>query len=479
MKKYVRWFWPGVLAVVSAVLVVMAGMSGLFPPLFFALLFLVVLAVFGASLLLATSPKAGLRAAGAVFSVIASAAFIFVAVYLGILISTVDKIAGAQTEIRYIEVRVRAEDRAAAIADLGGHTLGFYEGADAEFVGQVMDEIRETNGESLKEQSFDSPHTMAQKLLDSGIDAAVMNQAYASLIEDMIPDFSSKTRVIYVKAFETELGEDLAWFKDSKGEQKNYSVTEDPCTILVSGIDVEGPISTVSRSDVNILMTVNPKKHSVLLTNTPRDYYVPIPDISRGARDKLTHAGVYGVHATMRTLSELYEVDVPQYVRVNFSSLISLVDVLGGVDVNSEVAFTAGGYTFVQGLNHMDGAQALAFSRQRYAFADGDNQRGKNQMAVMTAIISKLQSKAILKNPAGLLQVIAESMQTSYTRSQIMEVISWELAGGYRWTVDRQAVSGRDDQQQTFSMPGTPLYVMWPDEEAVKAAAKRIREQME
>ena len=477
MKKYVRWFWPGVLAVISTVLVVMAGMSGMLPPLFFALLFLVVLAVFGGCILLSTSKKASLRTVGAGFSVIASVAFVFVAVYLGILIRTVDKVAGGQTETRYIEVRVRAEDRASAIADLGGHTLGFYEGADAEFVGQVMGEIQEANGGSLKDQSFNSPLTMAQELLNNSIDATVMNQAYAALIEDMIPDFASKTRVIYVKAFETELGEDLAWLKDGNG--KNYSVTEDPCTILVSGIDVEGPISTMSRSDVNILMTVNPKKHSVLLTNTPRDYYVPIPDISRGARDKLTHAGVYGVHSSMKTLSELYGVDVPQYVRVNFSSLISLVDVLGGVDVNSEVAFTVGGYTFVQGLNHMDGAQALAFSRQRYAFADGDNQRGKNQMAVMTAIISKLQSKAILKNPAGLLQVIAESMQTSYTRSQIMEVIAWELAGGYRWAVDRQAVSGRGDQQQTFSMPGTYSYVMWPDEDAVKEAAKRIREQME
>jgi LCP family protein required for cell wall assembly len=248
--------------------------------------------------------------------------------------------------------------------------------------------------------------------------------------------------------------------------------------VLISGIDVNGPISTTSRSDVNILMTVNPLTHKILLTTTPRDYYVYIPEISGDMRDKLTHAGIYGVKTSMRTLEELYGIKISDYVRINFDSLINLVDALGGVDVDSEYDFESYGFQFHKGINHLDGEQALAFSRERYAFSSGDNQRGQNQMLVLTAILDKLQSPALLKNPSGVLEVMGSSMQTSFTTDQITELISWQLDNGQGWEIERQAVTGTGDSQQTFSMKGTDLYVMWPDEEAVSEAAAKIAETM-
>jgi LCP family protein required for cell wall assembly len=225
-------------------------------------------------------------------------------------------------------------------------------------------------------------------------------------------------------------------------------------------------------------MTVNPKMHKILLTTTPRDYYVYIPEVSGDMRDKLTHAGIYGVEASMRTLGNLYDIEVGDYIRINFDSVIRLVDALGGVDVNSDYAFTTrgGGYSFNEGLNHLNGEQALAFSRERYAFKDGDNQRGRNQMAVLTAMLNKLQSPALLKNPGEVLDVVGESMQTSFTRDEITGLISWQLSEGQSWEITRQAVSGHGDSQQTYSMKGTNLYVMWPDEESVAEASEKIKE---
>ena len=152
------------------------------------------------------------------------------------------------------------------------------------------------------------------------------------------------------------------------------------------------------------------------------------------------------------------------------------MDALGGVDVDSEYDFESYGFQFHKGINHLDGEQALAFSRERYAFSSGDNQRGQNQMLVLTAILDKLQSPALLKNPSGVLEVMGSSMQTSFTTDQITELISWQLDNGQGWEIERQAVTGTGDSQQTFSMKGTDLYVMWPDEEAVSEAAAAVSE---
>ena len=152
------------------------------------------------------------------------------------------------------------------------------------------------------------------------------------------------------------------------------------------------------------------------------------------------------------------------------------MDALGGVDVYSEEAFSSRGHDFVQGMNHMDGEAALAFSRARFEFASGDNQRGKNQMQVLTAILDKLQSPDLLRNPSGVLDVMGQSMQTSISSDEIAELISWQLENGHGWDIERQAVVGTGDTQQTFSMGGMELYVMWPDEESVSGASAQMKE---
>lgn len=495
-----KWARPAVQAVISVLLLYMLISCGLLPAKYLGIAVAAVVVLFLITFLFSRSESLAARSVGTIVAVVVCVALVFATIYLRQVVKTLDQISTSNTEINNMVVAVAQTNDAQAIEETSGYTFGVYEGTDASTVQEMVKEVGMVNGDAqIQTRSFSSALEMAHALLDGTIDAAICNQAYTSLLDEAIQDYSSQVRVIFEKAFEVASdadsdaanpavasdGSDDTHTTIDRGEGKDtviardISLTEDSYTILISGIDVSGPINTTSRSDVNILMTVNPKTHKILLTTTPRDYFVLIPGVSGDQRDKLTHAGIYGIRTSMRTLQNLYGIDITNYIRINFDSLIQLVDALDGVDVDSEFEFDSMGFHFVQGTNHLNGEQALAFSRGRYAFETGDNQRGKNQMLVLTAIINKLQSPALLKNPSNVLDVVGRSMQTSIPSSQIRKVISWQLDNPQGWSISRQAVTGTDDNQQTFSMPGTSLYVMWPDEASVTNAARAIGDLMQ
>lgn len=497
MKLIIKWILPIIQAVISATLLYLAATGGFLPGTYMALVAGLVAVLLIITFVLTRSSKSAVRILGAVLAILASGVLMTGAFYIHRVLKTLDQVSEEKVQTSTFVVSVKADNAAQTIEETSGYRFGILSDMDAGLTESICGEIADANGDvNLQTQTFDSPATMAQALLDGEIDACVLNNAYTDILDEIIEDYSTKTRVIYEMEFETgaakgagnnangtgadgtaegAAGDSAA---NTDGQRAEGSLTSESFTVLISGIDVRGSISTTSRSDVNILMTVNPKTHQILLTTTPRDYYVYIPEVSGDMRDKLTHAGIYGVDASMRTLGNLYGVEVNDYIRINFDSVIRLVDALGGVDVNSDYAFTTrgGAYSFNEGLNHLNGEQALAFSRERYAFTDGDNQRGRNQMAVLTAMINKLQSPALLRNPGEVLEVVGESMQTSFTRSEITNLIAWQLSEGKGWEITRQAVSGHGDSQQTYSMRGRNLYVMWPDEESVAEASEKIRE---
>ncbi|MCL2735233.1 MAG: LCP family protein [Propionibacteriaceae bacterium] len=248
----------------------------------------------------------------------------------------------------------------------------------------------------------------------------------------------------------------------------------DAFVIYVSGIDTYGNVSTRSRSDVNQLIVVNPTTGKILLVNTPRDFYVQLRD-RPGLKDKLTHAGVYGIDVSMGTLEDLYDTTINYYLRINFSSLVTVVDALGGVDVDSAYAFSYGGYTFHQGMNHLTGAAALAFSRDRHDFATGDRIRGENQQRVITGIIHKLSDPSVLLGYSRILDAVQGSIQTSMPQDVIAAQVRQQVASGRTWTVDSMSVNGSDGSEYTFSYPGQRLYVMIPDQSTVDAAKAAIK----
>lgn len=267
-------------------------------------------------------------------------------------------------------------------------------------------------------------------------------------------------------------------------EEHALSVTDKPFNIYISGIDVYGEITKESRSDVNLIATVNPKKHKILLTTTPRDYYVTIPGVSGDQKDKLTHAGIYGIDTSIATLENLYEIDIPFYVRVNFTSVEEIVDVLGGVDVESELAFTTGEEAGVvmdvkEGKNHFNGKEALAFVRERKALQTGDNQRGKNQQALLTGLIKEAMSPKILLHANSMINSVAGNADTNMSEKQMKALIRMQLGDLKGWEIESVAAAGDDTgKKKCYSYSGGPLYVTVPDEGSVEEIKGKMREYM-
>ena len=257
-------------------------------------------------------------------------------------------------------------------------------------------------------------------------------------------------------------------------------ITKEPFVLYLSGVDNRGELTEKARSDVNILAVVNPATKRVALINTPRDYYVDLAGTD--SKDKLTHAGLYGVETSMATLGNLYGIQVDHYIRIDFSGFISIIDAVGGVDVYSDQAFTSVGSpgyydptTFAEGWNHLDGKSALAFARERHAFASGDIQRGINQMKVIDAMANKLKSPTVLMSFSKLMDAVSNCFVTSLSQEQISALVRMQLGDLANWDIESCSVTGSSGKSsQCYSAKGQSLYVMKPDESSVSKAKELI-----
>ena len=257
-------------------------------------------------------------------------------------------------------------------------------------------------------------------------------------------------------------------------------ITKEPFVVYLSGVDNRGELTENARSDVNILAVVNPVTKQAALINTPRDYYVDLAGTE--SKDKLTHAGLYGVETSMATLGNLYGVDVDHYIRINFAGFISIIDAIGGVDVYSDQAFTSVGSpgyydptTFAEGWNHLDGKSALAFARERHSFKTGDIQRGINQMKVIDAMANKLKSPTLLMSFSKLMDAAADCFVTSFSQEQISALVRMQLGDLASWDIQSYTVTGSGAKSsKCYSAKGQSLYVMKPDENSVNEAKALI-----
>lgn len=319
---------------------------------------------------------------------------------------------------------------------------------------------------SVNYKDFETPQDLENALLNKDIDVIMVEDSYVEMFKEINEDFESLTRVIY--SFSVQMkAEDIS---------KDVSVTKEPFSIYISGIDTYGKISSVSRSDVNIVATVNPNTNQILLISIPRDYYVKLHGTT-GYNDKLTHAGIYGVDMSVKTLEDLLGININYYVKVNFSSVIKIVDVLDGIDVYSEYTFKSySGYNFTKGYNHMDGKQALDFARTRKAFASGDRQRGKNQQAVIEALIRKCSSAAVITKYSSLLDSINGSFQTNMSTKEITSLAKYQLDKMPEWTVKSISLDGSDSYNYTYSYGRSKAYVMVPYESSIKEAQQALSE---
>ncbi len=321
---------------------------------------------------------------------------------------------------------------------------------------------------NYKAQDFDNLGTMVSSIYAFETAAIVLNDSYTQYIEETDSEFVNDSKVIYT--FEVR--------KISDDEPVRVDVANKPFIVYLSGSDSRGTISDVARSDVNIVMIINPQTGKILLVNIPRDYYVQLHGTT-GLRDKLTHAGIYGVNKSKTTIEDLLGIEVNYTVKVGFNTVIKVVDAIGGIDIYSDKEFTA--FTnktchFKYGTQHVDSTCALAFSRERYAYASGDRHRGENQQAVITAIINKLSDPKYMLKYTDILNAAEGSFETNLSYDEITGFAKQQLSELKHWEVESIALDGTGASMPTYSMGSQRLYVMVPNQTTIDAAKAKIAE---
>ena len=342
----------------------------------------------------------------------------------------------------------------------------FYNEIDKNYK-DALEELNEKTDANTTE--YENILLLVTDILAKKIDAIFVNENYIDIIDEGNENIKDSIRVIDTITISTETKKIKQEITDIK-KLNSFN-------IYISGIDTYGAITNVSRSDVNIIATVNISENKVLLTNTPRDYYVQLHGTT-GNRDKLTHAGVYGIDMSIKTLEDLYNTKINYYVRVNFNTLISLVDEIGGVDVYSDQALVTHHYNVYikQGWNHLNGEAALGYARERYSYLEGDRHRGQNQQQIIEAIIKKVTKTNDPNTYLKLLNTLENSMQTNVDKKMINGIINLQVKNNYNWQIESISVNGYDDGGYTYSYPGQYLYVMQPDYNSLEAAKKKIND---
>lgn len=320
---------------------------------------------------------------------------------------------------------------------------------------------------SYSESGITNISTLISDLEDSSTDAILLEDSYYQMLKE---EYEELEEVKIVKSYRLIVKKELE-------KEISKDTTKDSFLVYISGIDTYGTISSVSRSDVNIIAVVNPNTSKILLVSIPRDYYVQLHNTT-GLKDKLTHAGIYGIDKSVDTIEDLLDIDIDYYIRLNFSTLTKSIDLLGGVDVYSDLTFTPWtnqSITIKEGINHMNGEMALAFARERYAYTSGDRKRGENQQAIITAMIKKMTDKSNIMKIKSILASLEGTFETSMSYEDISNLIKRQLSDNINWDITSISLDGTGSMQKTYSMGNRNLYVMIPDTNTIVKAQEEIQ----
>ena len=401
------------------------------------------------------------------FSILMIFVFIVGCIYINKTYDFMGKIKARETVTENYYVIVNKDSSYGDIKDLDNQVIGTFD-EKIEIYDKAIELLKEKAKIELK--YYDAITDMANDLLSEEVDPIYLSSYHEGILNEELNGFADLTKVL--ETIESEVP------NTSIIEHSKVDVVNETFTIYVSGIDQYGDISVRSRSDVNMLVTVNPKNHEILLTSIPRDYYVQLHDTT-GYKDKLTHAGIYGVNMSVNTIEDLLGIDIDYYFRVNFSTLVKVVDTIGGIDVYSDKSFrpwTNQSIYINEGTVHMDGATALAFARERYTYKEGDRHRVQNQQDVITAIIKKLTSSTtLLTKYTTLLDQLSSSFETNIDLNSIKPLIKMQLDKMPSWTIKKYSLNGSDAMNYTYSAGMQQLYVMIPDENTVTQASEYIK----
>lgn len=407
---------------------------------------------------------------GTVLAVIMIVILAFGGFYINKTRSAISNISGETTEVTQMAVYVKSDDAADSVEATAGYTYGILSSLDRENTDGAVAHLNSQFGTEVQTKEYAGLTELADGILNGEVNAMLLNSGYLSVYEDMdgYTDFSTKIKEVGTVDVESTI---QSAEESTPIEPITTANGGKVYTIYLSGIDTRGEMTAKSRSDVNIIATVNTDTHEILLVSTPRDYFVPL-SISGGAPDKLTHAGIYGIDVCMDTLGMLYDIDINYYFRINFGGFVKVIDALGGITVNSDYDFDSKnilGYHFNKGENYLNGEQALIFARERYAFQEGDRQRGKNQMEVIRGVVKKALSPEILTSYSSILSSLDGCFGTNITYEEIAQILQQQLTNGGDWTIVSYSVNGTGATEKPYSM-SQKAYVMVPDYNTVDKA---------
>ena len=346
-----------------------------------------------------------------------------------------------------VSLIVMAESPKADVQDINGSKIGVLTNINKEGTKKSLNDISKQNiGYST--EKFDNVPAMLQELYEGQVDAIILNEAYRSNVSEIenYGNFNNETKVIHQTVYYT---------KEANNSLAVSDITSKPFTILITGNDSFGTLDEVSRSDVNMIVTINPLTSTILMTSIPRDAFVTeVCDdyaCNYGVEDKLTHTGIYGADTTKDTLENLLDIDINYIFRVNFSSMIDIVDALGGIDIDVAEGMAVSRFYsdstlegVHEGQNHLNGKRALAYSRERKAYLDGDVQRARNQQQVLQAMFKKASSPEIITKYSNILKAVGKAFDTNMTTKEITSFIKYQLQANPSWKFEQYVLKGEN-----------------------------------
>lgn len=362
------------------------------------------------------------------------------------------------------------------VDNLQDKTIGVLKSINTSGTKSLVDDLS-AKGIHVTEKEYTNFGPLVDGLYNGEVNAIVVNEMYLPNITDLdgYQDFLDKTKIAYQYVYYTDVSMSTAAVSN---------ITTEPFTVMVNGSDSRYELGDKDRSDVNMLVTINPMTQVALLVSIPRDSYVetvcdPEYDCQQGQYDKLTHTGLHTYNTTQRTIENFMDVDINYVFRANFSAVVDMVDALGGIDVNVAPGYAVDyfytndlfgtDYGVHEGINHLNGQAALLYARERYAYKEGDFQRIKNQSEVLTEIAKKAASPEIIVRYTALLDAIDGNFWTDLSQNEIMDFIKYNMAESPDWTFIQYSLTGTSDSLYCAESYGNASVVVL-DQNSVQTA---------
>ena len=437
-----------------------------------------VLIIWIALTLLLVLPSKNERKLRAVIACIVSFAMIcgcaWLSDFTGKIYTTIQAITNTTTITTEYTVYVRIDDAANELNNAKNYTIGLFYAPGDESLDKTIATLEEELEHPLNTKTFANVPELINALYHGQVDAIILDDGYVSILEEteLFADFTTRARAIHSFTVEETIIVPTEPSTEPPTDPDTNETSDDiePFILYISGLDTRKPTLSKSRSDVNILVVVNPQTKQILLINTPRGFYIPNP-AGNGALDKLSHCGNYGINCSVQALSDLYNVHIDQFAQINFTGFKTLIDAIGGVTVYSDMEFTGENFSYSIGYNEMNGEKALEFARTRKGLPGGDTTRGKHQMSVLAAVIDKMTATStFISNYTEIMDSLQDMFQTSMTPEMISDLIKMQLSDMSSWNIQSYSVTGTSSSQITYSMPGQYLSVKFPDVETIEHA---------